>query len=153
MFRVSRRTVRRPTQNARILILAAGRCRIHRFEHRFSAQAKQQAAAPSRGPEYSVNFSLAHHNGNASSRSVSELHALYLEHNDALKTFLSANNLEFDEVSDIILRSRESRTLSESLRGQLSNYLAIKRELHTFPRSLHAKILQYARDTAHIGVG
>eukprot|EP00485_Elphidium_margaritaceum_P011669 CAMPEP_0202689872 /NCGR_PEP_ID=MMETSP1385-20130828/5048_1 /ASSEMBLY_ACC=CAM_ASM_000861 /TAXON_ID=933848 /ORGANISM="Elphidium margaritaceum" /LENGTH=931 /DNA_ID=CAMNT_0049345083 /DNA_START=240 /DNA_END=3032 /DNA_ORIENTATION=+ len=75
----------------------------------------------------------------------------------ALATFLTDNDLDFEEVSDIILKYGRSNDLDDQrlqfLRTEISNYARVKRDISSFPTELQDKVLQYARDTAHIGVG
>ena len=86
---------------------------------------------------------------------------MYLDDDPELKSYLESNGLDFDEVSDIIIKYKApspssplipSASIHSVICKEIDHYLAIKREIDSFPGELRGKILQYARDTAHIGV-
>ena len=70
---------------------------------------------------------------------------------DELSLFLNKNGIKINEISDIILKYKNIND-KDMIYKEIENYLNIKKEIETFPIELQDKVLQYARDTAHIGV-
>lgn len=74
-----------------------------------------------------------------------------IDDDSELSLFLNKNGIKSNEVNDIILKYKNTDN-KNMVYKEITNYLNIKKEIDTFPIELQEKILEYARDTAHIGV-